>query len=125
VAEALTLAEQTGEGLYEAELHRLRGEILLKHAGGAAETNRQDSAEACFRQALAVARRQGAKSLELRAATSLARLSRMRGQSEEGRLLLVSIHDWFTEGWETPDLREAKTLVEKVAEIGAVDVKDL
>jgi predicted ATPase len=108
LAEALDLAHGTGERLYEAELHRLRGEFL--RAGGEPPPARE--AEECFRRALAVARRQGTRSLELRAAMSLARLSRERGDETEARALLAEVLAAFTEGWDTPDLREAKALLE-------------
>jgi predicted ATPase len=94
--EALALVEETSERLFEAELYRLRGE--LRHATGR-------EAEDDFRRALAVARRQGAKSLELRAATSLARLS---GEREP----LAATLAWFTEGFDTRDIQEARALLD-------------
>jgi adenylate cyclase len=87
-------------------LHRLGGELLLS---GDPAADRQ--AEEAFRRALEVARRQGAKSLELRAATSLARLGRRRGGSGEAERILADAHGWFSEGAETPDLREAGVLL--------------
>jgi predicted ATPase len=111
--EALDLARRTSEGLYEAELHRLRGESLLRGEGDPPAA--WDEAEASFRQAITVARRQLAKSLELRAATSLARLLRDRGRPAEGRPLLAETYGWFTEGWDTPDVREAKALLDELA----------
>jgi predicted ATPase len=112
--EALALVEQTGECYYEAELHRQRGELLL--LGLAQRSLPQDSrvqheAEACFAQALTVSRRQQAKSLELRAAMSLARLWQRQGQGTQARALLAPIYGWFTEGFDTKDLQEAKALV--------------
>jgi DNA-binding winged helix-turn-helix (wHTH) protein/predicted ATPase len=100
--EALALVEETKEGLYEAELHRLRGELLAQTGG---------DAEGSLRQALAVAQRQGAKSLELRAAMSLVRHTKQRSRLTEARSLLSETLGWFTEGFETPDLKEAKGLV--------------
>jgi predicted ATPase len=87
------------------------GRLLLIHAveGGGAE------AEACFQQALTVARRQQAKSLELRAAMSLSRLWQQQGQLVQARELLAPIYGWFTEGLDTADLQEAKALLEKLA----------
>jgi predicted ATPase len=112
LSEAIDLMHETGETFYEAELHRLQGELLLLHE--AAEVGDRD-AEACFHQALAIARRQGAKSLELRAASSLSRLLRRQGKAEEARPLLAEIYGWFTEGRETPDLQDARALLEEFA----------
>ena len=91
-------------------LYRLRGELLLQHA-----VAQPGEAEACFQQALAVARRQQAKSWELRAARSLARLWQSRGKQAEARELLAPIYGWFTEGFDTADLQEAKALLEELA----------
>ena len=107
LSEALALVEKTGERYYEAELHRLKGELLLQHA--APEVSH---AEACFQQALDVARRQQAKSWELRAATSLSRLWQQQGKRAEAHALLAPIYGWFTEGFDTADLQEAKALLE-------------
>jgi predicted ATPase len=126
LAESLALQGQTEEGLtalaaalavnsdvtgrfWEAELHRLRGELLL--TSGAAAPSVQAEAEACFRLALEVARGQQAKSLELRAAMSLGRLYRRQGRPAEVRPLLAETYGWFTEGLDTPDLQEAKALL--------------
>ena len=98
---------QHGERWWEAELHRLRGVLLLRQTGKA-----MVEAEAWFQQALDIARRQQAKSLELRAAMSLARLWQGQGKHAEARQLLAPIYDWFTEGFDTADLREAKGLLE-------------
>jgi predicted ATPase len=92
---------------YEAELHRIKGELLLRQA-----VPDVPQAEACFQQALTVARRQQAKSYELRAAVSLSRLWQQQGQQAEACALLAPIYGWFTEGFDTPDLREAKVLLE-------------
>jgi predicted ATPase len=112
--EALALAERTGEGLYAAELHRLRGEILLSGPGesGAEELRR---AEGHFHQALDVARRQGATSLELRAAMSLARPTRRFGSPAEARERLAGVYARFAEGFQTPDLEEAGELLQQPA----------
>ncbi len=123
VAEGLA-ASETGGRYYRAELYRLQGELLLSRArhhagardgeGTSAPTGRElmrAEAESCFRQALEIARRQQGKSLELRAATSLARLWQRQGRLVEARELLVPILGWFTEGFETADLREAQDLV--------------
>jgi predicted ATPase len=105
MAEAFVLVNKNGERWWEAELHRLTGGLLLRQGGPDAQ------AEACFRQALDIAGRQRAKSLELRAAMSLSRLWHQQGQRDEARELLASIYGWFTEGFDTADLREAKTLL--------------
>jgi predicted ATPase len=107
LAEALAGVEKTGARDYEAELHRLRGELLLRLAVPDAP-----QAEACFQHALAVARLQQAKSWELRAAMSLGRLWQQQGKRTEARELLAPIYSWFTEGFDTPDLQEAKALLE-------------
>ena len=110
LSEALALIETTGERYYEAELHRLKGELLLQHA--APEVSH---AETCFQQALDIACRQEAKSLELRAAMSLARLWQQQGKRTEARELLAPIYGLFTEGFDTADLQEAKALLEVLA----------
>ncbi|WP_247779614.1 AAA family ATPase [Bradyrhizobium sp. 170] len=110
LSEALALTEKSGVRWFEAELHRRRGELLLTaHAGAEAE------AEADFRHAIAIARRQDAKLWELRAATSLARLWRGQGKRDEARAPLMSVHGWFTEGFDTPDLKEAKALLDELS----------
>jgi predicted ATPase len=107
LAEAHTLVEQHEERWWEAEIHRLRGVVLLRQPG-----TPQEEAEAWLRRALDVARRQEAKSLELRAAMSLSRLWQQQGKQAEARTLLAPIYDWFTEGFDTADLQEAKALLE-------------
>jgi class 3 adenylate cyclase/predicted ATPase len=109
LSEALALVETTGERYYEAELHRLKGELLLQHAAP-----EMSHAETCFQQALDIARRQQAKSLEMRAAMSLSRLWQQQGKQAEARALLGPIYGWFTEGFETADLQDAKTLLDEL-----------
>jgi predicted ATPase len=111
LAEAHTLVEQHEERYWEAEIHRLRGVLLLRQTG-----TPQAEAEAWLQRALDVARRQEAKSLELRAAMSLSRLWQQQGKCTEARELLAPIYGWFTEGFDTADLQEAKALLEEVAE---------
>ena len=106
LAEALLMVNNTGERNYEAELYRLKGELLLQQG-----MEGDEEAETCFRQALAIARRQQAKSLELRAAMSLGRLWQRQGKCEAARELLAPIYGWFTEGFDTADLQEAKELL--------------
>jgi predicted ATPase len=110
LAEALALIDATEVRTYEAELWRLKGTLLLKRTVPDAS-----QAEPCFYQALAQARQQHAKSWELRAATSLARLWQQQGKRTEARELLTPIYDWFTEGFDTADLQEAKTLLATLA----------
>jgi predicted ATPase len=112
LAEAQALCMATGERFVEAELHRLRGEMLL--AGAEASPAAWATADECFRRALDVARAQQAKSLELRAAMSLGRLYRQQGRPAEGRLLLTETFRQFTEGFDLADLLEAKALLERL-----------
>jgi predicted ATPase len=109
LAEARAWANDTGEGFRGPELHRLQGEFLLRRAPGTAA---HGEAEACFRRAHAIARRQQARSLELRAAMSLARLYQRQDRQAEAQPLLAECYDWFTEGFDTPDLQEARALLE-------------
>ena len=106
--EALALAERTGERYYEAELVRLKGELLLTQG-------QVDEAEASFQDAIEVARRQSAKSWELRSTTSLALLWQRQGQTGKARQLLSEVYGWFTEGFDTRDLQEAKQLLDELA----------
>jgi predicted ATPase len=106
LAEAFSLSAQTGEHYYLAELHRLKGELLLMQGN-------ETEAEASFHQAIEVARQQSAKSWELRAAMSLSRLWQKQGKREEARQMLAEIYNWFTEGFDTPDLRGAKVLLDQ------------
>jgi DNA-binding winged helix-turn-helix (wHTH) protein/tetratricopeptide (TPR) repeat protein len=107
--EALTLVESTGERSYEAELYRLKGERLLARAPDGVSL---EAAEVCFEQALAIARRQQAPSFELRAAISLARLYRDHGKPAQARELIAPIYQRFDQGFDTLDLREARSLLE-------------
>ena len=109
LTEALEIVKSTGERWWEAEIHRIKGELLLRRASPTEEV------EDCFRQALAMAQHQQAKSLELRAAMSLARLWQQQGKRAEARELLAPIYGWFTEGFDTADLQEAKALLDALA----------
>ena len=111
LVEAHTLMEQQEERYWEAEVCRLRGVLLLRQPG-----TPQAEAEAWLQQALDVTRRQEAKSLELRAAMSLSRLWQQQGKQAEARELLASVYGWFTEGFDTADLQEAKTLLEELSQ---------
>jgi predicted ATPase len=108
LAEAHTLVEQHEERYWEAEVYRLRGTLLLRQPGMP-----QAEAESWLQRALDVARRQEAKSLELRAAMSLSRLWQQQGKRAEAYDLLAPIYGWFTEGFDTADLQEAKALLEE------------
>ena len=109
-AAGLEAVEKMGGAPLEAELYRLRGEALLAGAGTVSE------AETAIEKGIEVARRQNAKSWELRAATSLARLRQQQGRQQEAAALLAPILGWFTEGFDTADLREAKMLLDKLTE---------
>jgi predicted ATPase len=124
LAEALAVVEKTGEHRLEAELYRLKGELTLQQLSVASSQlsvpnpqspipNPHAEAEACFHKAIDIARQQQAKSLELRAVMSLSRLWQQQGRREEARQRLAEIYDWFTEGFDTVDLREAKALLEE------------
>ena len=110
IGEAVTIVETTKERWCEAEVNRVAGEIALK-------SPQRDAvkAEAYFDRALAVARQQQAKSWELRASMSLARLWRSQGKPQQARELLAPVYGWFTEGFDTRDLKEAETLINELA----------
>jgi predicted ATPase len=110
IGEAMTLAETTKERWCDAEINRVAGEIALKSPDAS-----QPKAEEYFKRALEIARQQQAKSFELRAATSLARLWRDQGKVQQARELLAPVYGWFTEGFETLDLKEAKALIDALA----------
>jgi predicted ATPase len=108
--EALAAVERTEERFHEAELHRLKGELLLMRS-----VEHRGEAETSFRQALDISRRQQAKSLELRAAMSLSRLWQQQGKHAEARQLLAPVYGWFTEGFDTADLQEASALLDELS----------
>jgi len=115
LAEAIELVQSTSEHEHEAELHRLKGELILQGCRDA----RPDStiwkqAKKCFQEAIEIARRQQAKSLELRAVMSMGRLLQQHERKEEARTMLSAIYGWFTEGFETADIREAKALLDEL-----------
>jgi len=109
VAEGLAVVEQTGAPLFEAELWRLRGEMQIADRDRGATDG--ETPEGCFQRAIAVARRQGVKSWELRATVSLARLWQQQGRGAEARQRLADVYGWFTEGFAMPDLRDARRLL--------------
>jgi predicted ATPase len=108
LSEALAVLEETDHRQWEPELYRLRGELLLMQGEDA-------EAEASFQKAIEVGRRQQAKSWELRATVSLCRLWQKQGRREEARQLLAEVYGWFTEGFDTPDLREAQALLQELS----------
>jgi len=128
VAEALALVDKSGLRVFEAELYRLKGELSLqsRHVkagqGKSKVTNpqpptssTQSAAEECFWKAIEIARKQQAKSLELRAVMSLSQLWQQQGKKEEAHEMLAEIYGWFTEGFDTADLKEAKALLAELA----------
>ena len=119
--EALTWMDQTGVCMLEAEAYRLRGELLLAGRSQRVEPSDSAAAEGCFRRAIAVARRQGARWWELRATVSLCRLLKERNGPQdasraEAHQMLAEVYGWFTEGFDTPDLREARALLAEVSQ---------
>jgi predicted ATPase len=129
LAKALEAEHKGGERYYEAERHRLKGELVLQsavrspqseipntqHLTPSTQAEVEQEAEGCFQKAIEIARKQQAKSLELRAAVSLARLWQQRGKQQSARNMLSEIYHWFTEGFDTKDLQEAKALLEALA----------
>ena len=136
LAEALAVMQRTGYLWYEAELYRLKGTLTLQSKTSLGQVsdksqtsqnksevtnpqsptpNPQTEAEACFHKAIEIARQQQAKALELRAVMSLSRLWQQQGKKKEAHALLAEIYDWFTEGFATKDLQEAKALLEELA----------
>jgi adenylate cyclase len=109
LGDALLLVDTTGERFYESELYRLKGALLLQQSLG-----NQVEAETCFQQAITIAQSQQAKSWELRAATSLARLWHQQGKHQEAYDLLAPLYQWFTEGFDTADLKDAKALLDEL-----------
>jgi predicted ATPase len=109
LTEALALVEKNDERWYEAELHRLKGELLLQLS-----LDNHADAETCFQQAISIAQNQSAKSWELRAATSLATLWKQQGKRQDAYELLAPVYGWFTEGFDTADLKDAKALLDEL-----------
>jgi predicted ATPase len=113
LADGFADIQKTEERWWEAELHRLRGELLRSET-----VSRGAEAEASFHRAIEVARGQHAKSLELRAAMSLGRLWRDEGRRHDAHRLVAEVYGWFTEGFDTVDVREARSLLEDLSEAG-------
>jgi len=110
LTEALAAADEHENRHHEAEIHRLKGELLLKQ-----DDSNATEAQNCFEGAIGIARKQSAKSLELRATMSLARLLAKQGRRDEARAMLADIYGWFTEGFDTADLKDAKALLDQLA----------
>jgi predicted ATPase len=130
LTEALVAAKENDNHFYEAETHRLKGELLLKHRAkrsgaeqmslrSASGIDDSDTAEAqaCFERSIEIARNQSAKSWELRATTSLARLLAKQGRCHDARKMLTEIYNWFIEGFDTADLKDAKALLDEFEHI--------
>jgi class 3 adenylate cyclase/predicted ATPase len=119
LAEALATVHKNGERRWETELYRLQGELLLAQVGyelqAITHRERMKEAEECYWKAIQIARQRQAKSLELRAVMSLARLRQQQGKKDEARQMLAEIYGWFTEGFDTKDLQEAKALLEELS----------
>jgi predicted ATPase len=113
LAKALAFVDKTGTRAHEAELHRVKGELILQ-SSVQCPASRAKQAEACFLKAIDIARRQSAKLLELRAVMCLSRLWQQQGKRQEARNLLAEIYGWFTEGFDTKDLQEARALLEEL-----------
>ena len=110
IAEALDVVQEMGELWWETEILRLRGELLLRRNPSGLE-----EAQTSYERAIEIARKQGAKSLELRATKSLARLLDKQGRRGEARTMLAEIYGWFTEGFDTADLIDAKALLDELS----------
>ncbi|MBI3245622.1 MAG: AAA family ATPase [Deltaproteobacteria bacterium] len=117
LAEALAAVDKTDERFYEAELYRIKGELTLQQSKVESGEWKVEEAEACFLKAIAIAQKQQAKSLELRAVMSLARLWQQQGKKETARQMLAEIYGWFTEGFDTKDLQEARALLEELKQV--------
>jgi predicted ATPase len=119
LAEALAVVDRTEERYYEAELYRLKGQLTLQKfqvsgSKSQVENSPESEAEECFLKAIEIARKQQAKSLELRAVMSLSKLWQQQGKRDEARQMLAEIYNWFTEGFDTADLKEAKALLKEL-----------
>jgi predicted ATPase len=110
LTEALAAADEHENRHHEAEIHRLKGELLLRQ-----DDSNAAEAQSCFQRAIEIARNQNAKSFELRAPMSLARLLAKQGRRDEARTMLAEIYNWFTEGFDTADLKDAKALLDELS----------
>jgi len=110
LTEALAVADEHEDHCWEADTYRLKGELLLKQ-----NDSNTPEAQSCFERAIEIARKQSAKSLELRATMDLARLLAQEGHRDEARAMLTQIYNWFTEGFDTADLKDAKALLDELS----------
>jgi predicted ATPase len=115
LTEALGIVHKNGEREYEAELYRLKGELSLQSEVRSPRSGVQKEVEECFLKAIEVARKQRAKSLELRAATSCARLWHQQGKQKDAHAIVAEIYNWFAEGFDTKDLQEAKAPLDELS----------
>jgi predicted ATPase len=115
LAEALAAAEEHENRAFEAETHRLKGELLLRQ-----DDTKVADAQSCFERAIEIAHKQNAKSFELRATMSLARLLAKMGRRDEARTMLAEVYNWFTEGFDTADLKDAKILLDELSNQGPI-----
>jgi predicted ATPase len=114
LAEALAMSNKNGERCWEAELYRLKGELTLQSKVQSLRSKVQEEAEECFHRAIDIARHQRAKLWELRTVMSLSRLWQQQGKQHKAHKMLAEIYGWFTEGFDTKDLQEAKALLEEL-----------
>jgi predicted ATPase len=110
LTEALMFADQKQDRYCEAETYRLKGMLLLEQ-----DDSNAGEAQRCFQRAIEIARKQSAKSYELRATTSVARLYASQGHRHEARTMLADIYGWFTEGFDTADLKDARALLDELS----------
>ena len=116
VSDALAWVDKTEGRWDQAELYRIKGELSVQKFKGQSLRSSGEEAEECFQKAILIAQKQQGKSWELRAATSLARLWQSQGKITEAHDLLAPVYDWFTEGFDTADLKDAKALLQELAE---------
>jgi predicted ATPase len=114
IADALAIMDRTDERHCAANLYRLKGDLILGRSGGEAESGAESEAEECFHTAIEIARSQSAKPYELRATMSLARLLAKQSKRDEARTALVEIYNWFTEGFDATDLKDAKAILDEL-----------
>jgi predicted ATPase len=117
IEQAIAEVQRGAEHYYEAELYRIKGELKLKKANDINQKEVEKEAEECFKQSLQIAQEQMAKSFELRTTLSLCRLLKKQDKKEEARQLLTKIYNWFTEGFEEPDLREAMAMLQDLKSV--------
>ncbi len=112
--QAITEVQRGGEQYYEAELYRIKGELILMKTDKKNRKEVEKEAAECFQESIAIAQNQMAKSFELRSSMSLCRLLQKQSKKDEARQLLSKIYNWFTEGFETRELKEAKAMLEEL-----------